>query len=202
MQSRARTSTVAGGVAAFGLDADGLAVLGSFVAGPSALEEFGAGAPENTDDRPIVAYRAPHLAYAQDSSPRERLARLLASLHVRPEELVNDLADATWRERLVCYLAARDRFLEVGQRVQPRADVREMLAQVQAPLLQVLAISPDFEPAYRPLVAMANELDRVEPAAARVLRAELARIQSARERAEHAPCLRTDVPDCESSICR
>ena len=52
-----------------------------------------------------------------------------------------------------------------------------MLAQVREPLLGVLRISPDFRPAYDPLLRMANALNERDPAAARALLADLARVQ-------------------------
>ncbi|HVF16535.1 MAG TPA: fused MFS/spermidine synthase, partial [Steroidobacteraceae bacterium] len=58
--------------ARFGIE-DELAVLGSFIAGPGALKEFSTGALLNTDDRPIVIYRAPQATYAPESLPRDRL---------------------------------------------------------------------------------------------------------------------------------
>ena len=55
-------------LAGIGLE-DELAVLGSFVAGPSGLRRLAGNAAANTDDRPVVAYRAPRLTYAPDSLP-------------------------------------------------------------------------------------------------------------------------------------
>ena len=51
-----------------------------------------------------------------------------------------------------------------------------MLAQVREPLLGVLRISPDFRPAYDPLLRMANALSESDPAAARALLAELSHV--------------------------
>jgi spermidine synthase len=47
----------------------------------------------------------------------------------------------------------------------------------------VLRISPDFRPAYDPLLAMATALARSDLSAARTLLAELTRIQPARTEA-------------------
>jgi spermidine synthase len=58
-----------------------------------------------------------------------------------------------------------------------------MLAQVRDPLLEVLTISPDFRPAYDPLLRMAAELGRVDAAAARALLEELERMQPSRPEA-------------------
>lgn len=60
---------------------------------------------------------------------------------------------------------------------------REMLAQVREPLLSVLRISPDFRPAYDPLLAMSQALARTDVVGARTLLAELTRLQPARSEA-------------------
>ncbi len=165
--------------AAFGIDSD-LALLGSYVAGPAALARFAGIAPANTDDLPVVAYRAPRITYAPDSRPSDRLVALLHELSLDPGELVEATTDATWTSRLVAYWAARNRFIEVGRDVRPSSNVQAMLAQVQEPLLAVLRISPDFRPAYDPLLRMADALGRSEPSAARALLAELTQVQAAR----------------------
>jgi spermidine synthase len=48
---------------------------------------------------------------------------------------------------------------------------------VREPLLGVLRISPDFKPAYDPLLRMANALNERDPAAAHALLADLERVQ-------------------------
>jgi spermidine synthase len=171
--------------AEFGLD-DEVALLGSFIAGPQALAGFAGDAPMNTDDRPVVAYRAPRITYAPDSLPRERLIALLREVDIQPAELLAEPAGGDWDVRLAAYWAARNRFIEAGRRVQPSSDVRHMLAQVQEPLLAVLHISPEFRPAYDPLLRMAGALARIDPAAARVLLAELREVQPARPEAAQA----------------
>src|SRR5690606_21189460 len=56
----------------FGINGD-LALFGTFIAGPRALAKFAGAAPLNTDDHPIVAYRAPNITYSPSSTPRDRL---------------------------------------------------------------------------------------------------------------------------------
>ncbi len=158
---------------------DAYALLGSFVAGPAALAEFAAPARMNTDDLPVVAYGAPRITYAPDSLPRERLMALLAALRVAPADVLDVAADPDGAARLAAYWQARSRFLAAGLNVRPTADVRRMLAQVGGPLLDVLKTSPDFRPAYDPLLQMARALGRSDPSAARALLAELARLQPA-----------------------
>jgi len=166
-------------LAELGLE-DELAVLGGVIAGPAALARFSAGAPVNTDDRPIVAYTAPRVTYAPDSAPRDRLIALLGELAIDPDELLAPVGDPGWRARLAAYWVARDLFVTSGRDVRPSPRVTEMLAQVRGPLLAVLRVSPDFRPAYDPLLAMAKALARSDLAGARALLGELIRVQPAR----------------------
>ena len=165
---------------------DELALLGSFFAGPRALKRFAADAAANTDDHPVVAYRAPRITYAPDSLPRDRLIALLHELSIEPSELVAASADETESLRLAAYWKARNQFIESGRDVRPMADVRAMLAQVREPLLDVLRISPDFRPAYDPLMGMAMALAQTDPAGARALLTQLAQLQPARTEAADA----------------
>ncbi|MFC4309298.1 fused MFS/spermidine synthase [Steroidobacter flavus] len=162
---------------------DDLALLGNFIAGPQSLETFAGTAPLNTDDRPIVAYRAPNITYLPISTPRERLLELLSDVTVRPEEILADEQHSDWDRRLAAYWTARNRFVVAGQHVRPTSDVRDMLAQVREPLLEVLHLSPDFRPAYDPLVRMAAALAGRDGAAARALLSELQQVQPDRPEA-------------------
>jgi spermidine synthase len=185
VRQRLRGARLALAPKAVGLD-DEFAVLGSFVADASSLARFAGAAPLNTDDRPIVAYLAPRITYAPDSLPRERLFALLHELRVAPDEVVDAHADAAWQSRLAAYWEARNRFIEAGRDVQPSSDPRRMLAQVRAPLLAVLRQSPDFRPAYDPLLRLAQAVGEVDAPAARDLLQELERIQPARGEARQA----------------
>ena len=162
---------------------DEYALLGSFVAGPEALARFAGSAPANTDDHPVVAYLAPRLTYAPDSLPRDRLIELLHAWSIQPADVLATGADADAPGRLAAYWAARDRFIEAGRDVRPVASARDMLAQVGDPLLHVLSISPDFRPAYDPLLRMAVALADTDAMSARTLLGTLARLQPARPEA-------------------
>ncbi len=157
---------------------DDFAVLGSFIAGPEALRHFAGNAPLNTDDRPVVAYSAPRITYAPDSLPADRLQSLLAALGADAQELVDAGTETAWPPRLAAYWAARDSFITAGRGVQPVADVRQMLAQVQGPLLAVLRISPDFRPAREPLQRMAHALAQADAPAAQPLLQALTEIDA------------------------
>ena len=169
---------MAGGVAGFGL-VDEYAVLGSFVAGPAALARLATGAPLNTDDLPIVAYRAPRITYVPDTLPRDRLFALLGELSITPRELLAP-SDVSRDSRLAAYWRARDRFLVAGRDVRPVADADAMLQQVREPLLEVLRTSADFRPAYDPLLRMAEQLSQQDPAEARRLLERLEQLVPAR----------------------
>lgn len=173
------------GVAAYGI-VDEWALLGSLVAGPDALARLAAGAALNTDDRPIVAYRAPRTAYVPDSTPRERLIALLQRMAIAPNDLIEPhprLDD--FSIRLAAYWRARDSFIEAGRDVQASTDVRRS-SKGRAPLVAVLRISPDFRPAYDPLLRMAGVLAPTDPRLARELLSELMRLQPARGEAAEA----------------
>ncbi len=186
LRSRLASAAVPGPAAAFGID-DDLALLGSFIAGPGSLAKFSAGAPLNTDDHPVVAYQAPRITYAPDSRPRDRLAALLREVTISPEDLLVPPSEAAWSARLAAYWRARGQFLEAGRDVRPTGDVRGMLGQVREPLLAVLRTSPDFHPAFDPLLQMAVALSGVDPQAARALLNELRGLVP--DRPELAPAL-------------
>jgi spermidine synthase len=170
------------GPAEFGIE-DEFALLGSFVSGPKALARFAGSAAPNTDDHPLVAYRAPRITYAPDSLPRDRLVVLLSELGIEPADVMADSTDAASRRRLTAYWAARNRFIELGRDVRPTANALDMLRQVRAPLLSVLRVSPEFRPAYDPLLRMAAALAPTDRPAARALLRELTTVQPERREA-------------------
>jgi spermidine synthase len=188
MRARLEVARGSGALDALQLD-DGYAVPGSFVADADALRRYARGARVNRDDLPVVAYRAPRLAYGAASAPRERLHALLDAWTVDPARVFgvsDDPEEAAWRRRIAAYWSARNRYLEAGMAVRPAADVQAMLAQVQAPLLDVMRMSPDFRPAYDPLLRMALALGRDDPGAARALLAALQAAQPDRPEAAQA----------------
>jgi len=171
--------------AEFGLH-DEFAVLGSFIAGPQSLAHFAQGAAANTDDRPVVAYMAPRITYAPDSLPRDRLLALLSELSVSPTEVLVVASNDNTSKRIAAYWAARNRYIEIGRDITPTNDVERMLAQVRDPLLAVLRSSPDFRPAYDPLLMMAGALVAKDAVAARSLFEQLRQAQPARLEAVEA----------------
>ena len=189
VRQRLERAEFPGGAATFGVT-DEFALLGSFVAGPDALSRFAAGTARNTDDHPVVAYRAPRITYVPDSRPAERLLSLVGSVRIDPRELLEstDAEAKAPAERLARYWEARNRFLAVGTGVQPSGDVRRMLEQVREPLLSLVRLSPEFRPAYDPLLRMADAMSGIDPAEARALLRSLR--DAAPQRSDAAAALR------------
>ncbi len=171
--------------AEFGL-ADEWALLGSFVAGPAALLRFAADAPLNTDDHPVVSHLAPRATYAPEATPAERLLALLRVWRLSTAELLPADADGAQAARLQAYFAARRHYIAAGVGVQAVADPAQMLAHVRQPLLEALGMSPDFLPAYEPLLRLALALAPQDPQAAQALLEDLARWAPMREGARDA----------------
>jgi spermidine synthase len=96
------------------------------------------------------------------------------------------VADRAWQARVGAYWQARDHYLLAGMRVRPAQSVQAMLAQVREPLLETLRLSPDFRPAYDPLLRMALALQREDPAAAQALLTALDAAQPQRPEAGQA----------------
>ena len=166
---------------------DEFAVLGGLVAGPGELTRFAAGAPLNTDDRPVVVHRAPFIIYAPDSVPRDRLQTLLHAVQPHADALLaaggvggDEPEAARWRQRMTAFWAARTQFIDAGMTVRASGDAQAMLAQVRAPLLAVLRTSADFRPAYDPLLNLARAVAGSDVTGARTLLAELAAANPAR----------------------
>ncbi|WP_431258225.1 fused MFS/spermidine synthase [Roseateles chitinivorans] len=170
-------------LADFGLD-DEFALLGSVVAGPGSLAAFAGRVPTNTDDRPIVAYLAPRLVYAPTSTPKERLFEFLHQVSASPSDVGVQSPDDS--RRVAAYWQARDRFLEAGRSARSVADPAAMLAQVGEPLLDAVRLSPDFRPAYDPLLQMAIALAPRDAATARRVLTALRDAQPARIEAAQA----------------
>jgi len=137
--------------------AEPLDLLGLYVGGAQTLAAFAGPGPRNTDDFPAVALDAADNVRALDA-PRASL--LLTLLHaVTPE--AHDVLEgesAAWAPRLAAYWRARNRFIEAGASL--RGDPRGLaLVQAATPgLLDAIRLSPDFDPAYQPLLGMARML--------------------------------------------
>ncbi|MBC7471117.1 MAG: fused MFS/spermidine synthase [Ramlibacter sp.] len=167
---------VAGALKLARLD-DAYAVLGSVLAGPASLRQFAAGAVPNTDDQPVVAQRAPWTSYRPGERPRDRLIALVRELKPVTDEVLPADSVPT-RGRVAAYWQARRRYLEVGMIARLHPDPAVMLQQLRGPLLEVVAISPEFRPAAEPLVALAQALRPSNPGLADLVLTQLRRSQA------------------------
>jgi len=141
---------------------DEFAVLGSVVAGPQVLKEFSRGAAVNTDDRPVVTHSAPWASYSAQETPRNRLTSLMQQVSPHATDVLGVGRDKD-AMRLESYWQARAKYLAFGMAVRPDADPRVMLYQLRRPLLDMVAISPDFRPASEPLLALAEAVRETDP---------------------------------------
>ncbi len=158
------------------------ALFGTFIADAGDLARFAGDGPLNVDDHPVVTFQAPDAVYGAAEPPWARLPELLEASNAEPSALV--AADGDLADRLAAYGRARDRFLLAGTTVRADGDVRDLARQVAGPLLAIVRESPDFEPAYRPLLGIARNLARVDPAAARQLLYALDRANPDRDDAQ------------------
>jgi spermidine synthase len=160
--------------------------LGCYLAGTEQLSQLAGAGPLNTDDHPVVMFEAPRFIYTEQEPASNRLFALIDSLAPRPADVLPAAEGREGREardRLAAYWTARNRFLHAGEGVPRTGDVRELLSYVREPLLEVVRMSPDFDPAYRPLLAMAQSLVRIDPEAGRNLVVQLIDANPARSEA-------------------
>ena len=155
---------------------DSYALFGNFIGGPHDLSKYAGKGPLNTDDWPAVIFKAPKFAYAEHQPAHMRLLALMDNLHPEPDQILQkrSTADAkSVNDRLKAYWIARDKFLHTGAGITQTSDIVKMLDQVREPLLSIVRQSPDFDAAYYPLLAMAQQLHRIDSNAARELLMEL-----------------------------
>ena len=178
VERRVRDHALAAGLKA--VDMDGSFVLfGLHLAGPAELVRFAGNAPLNTDDRPVVTAAAPGTAYAARERPADRLVALLAAVHPAPETLLAG-DDPTAQARLAAYWKARDGYIGMGARALAAKGPRDVIGTLAPQLIELVRISPDFDAAYAPVLAMARQLAVTEPSAARRLLEALDRANPSR----------------------
>jgi spermidine synthase len=154
-------------------------VLGQFVGGSRTLAAFAGQGPRNTDDYPFVTLDAQRNVRALSERPSALLLTVIRALRPDSAELLQadrrspDPQQDAVATRLPAYWQARDRFLEAGAAL--KGDPRGLaLVNAAAPaLLESIRISPEFDPAYTPLLGMARSLMESDRAAAAQLLHEI-----------------------------
>lgn len=160
LQSRVQDSALQRALVALRLNSN-FALYGGYLAGRPALQTFAGPGPLNTDDRPLVMYRAPQFAYQRESNHGERLVALNRALAPQRGSLLqpsNSTAELRFNNRVEDYWLARDHYLQAGLDVSSNADLATLVTQTKDPLLRIVQTSEDFMPAYLPLLAMAESL--------------------------------------------
>jgi len=97
---------------------DRFALFGAYVVSREELERFAGDGPLNTDDRPLVMFRAPRFIYQHHADRYGRLMTLLEETEGDPSNLIaiedgeSDAEVAEFLDALRKYQNARDRFLD------------------------------------------------------------------------------------------
>jgi spermidine synthase len=147
-------------------------LLGQYLAGPRALASFAGDGPQNTDDIPFVTFDAERNVRALTAPPWSLLLATTRAIRSGAAELIGAPRSDDLATRLSSYWAARNRFLEAGAALPGEPRGRALIEAAAPGLIETLRLSPEFDPAYRPLLSMARALmasDR--PAARRLLEA-------------------------------
>lgn len=148
-------------MAGFGYDSI-YSLLGTFMAGDDTLRQYAGAGAINTDESPVVLFKAPHFVYG---NPGEASKRLVALLEIfsspDPESILAETIteeDYIARERLNRYWVARDTYLRLGTTIDRTRNVSRLHSTASQPLLEVVRQSHDFSAAYFPLISIAYEL--------------------------------------------
>ena len=185
LDRRVQDATLRGRLHSLRLD-DSYALLGNFLAGRDDLAGFAGAGPLNTDDHPIITFKAPQFIYNRPQPAALRLAALIKTFKPRPDQLLKspaNAAEAAAAARLAAYWQARNQFLLAGIGITRTDDARRMLKKVREPLLSVVRLSHDFAPAYDPLLILAQCLYATDPYESRALLLDLENANPARDEA-------------------
>jgi len=159
-------------------------VLGLRVGGARSLAAFAGPGPRNTDDAPFVTLDARRNVEALAAPPADRLLAVLRAVSPETAPPLGEARLLPIADRLAAYWRARDRFIEAGATVPAGVQGRALVDAAAPGLLDAVRLSAEFDPAYLPLLSMAQALlasDR--PAGIRLLRATAAAAPSRSEAA-------------------
>ena len=133
-------------------------VLGLHVGGARALSAFAGPGPLNTDDAPFVTLDARRNVQALTAPPADRLLALLRAAAPDTGLPMNEPRLSPQAGRLDAYRQARDRFIEAGATLPAGAQGRALADAATPGLLASVRLSAEFDPAYLPLLNMAQAL--------------------------------------------
>jgi spermidine synthase len=147
-------------------------LLGQYLGGPRALAALAGEGPRNTDDYPFVTFDARRNVAALTAPPWSLLLAVTRTIQPDAAELLAEPGRGSLTSRLNAYWRARNRFLEAGASLPGDPRGAALIEAASPGLLDALRLSAEFNPAYEPLIGMAQALlasDRT--AAARLLHA-------------------------------
>jgi len=134
-------------------------VFGLWFAGPAWLAEFAGNAALNTDDRPVVLFKAPQTLVGRATPGHALLERLLALTPAEPSGLFASAGDAAkWNARLVDFRRARDAYLS--------GLIAEASGQREAAMdryIDSARLSADFTTGYAQVLARASQSAKTDP---------------------------------------
>ena len=177
-QERVRSASLASALEKTGLNG-AVHLFGCYLASAEDLTRFTGAVPFNTDDRPVVTFLAPRLAYARETAGRKNLEALLDACSPDAGQLIDEPAtgpDATGLlARVSRYITSRDLYLRAFFSWNDRrreAAVKLFVRSVRA--------SKDFVPAYDFLRDLAESVATTNPQEARRILTNLADANPAR----------------------
>ena len=142
-------------------------LLGQYVGGPRALAAFAGEGPRNTDDYPFVTFDARRNVHALTAAPWSLLLAATRAMQPDPAELLAGAPDRdALSARLTAYWRARNQFLEAGAALPGEPRGAALIEAASPGLIEALRLSPEFDPAYLPLMGMAKSLFNSDRAAA------------------------------------
>lgn len=168
LQSRLERADVAAAARPLGFES-AIDVLGQYLGGPRALAQFAGEGQVNTDDYPFVTFDAERNVEALSAPPWSLLLKTVRSIRSDADELLNGDHSADLARRLPPYWEARNHFLEAGTELRGDPRGRALIDAAAPALLETLRLSPEFDPAYHPLLSMAQALAASDRTAARHL---------------------------------
>jgi spermidine synthase len=148
-----------------------LALPGGFLGGSLSLLKFAGQGSFNTDDHPVVLYQAPGYVYRDKNKPSDLLLQVIHGIHAKPDDILlgpHAISSKAYT-RLSNYWLARNNFIVAGVQTDRSRDPYTLLHNIEEPLFAVLKTSPDFSPAYRPLINLATLLAKRAPDTSREL---------------------------------
>ncbi|MDR3468421.1 MAG: spermidine synthase [Xanthobacteraceae bacterium] len=141
-------------------------LLGQYLGGPRVLSAFAGQGPRNTDDFPFVTFDASRNVRALTAPPWSLLLQVTRAMHADASELLSEPHRSAMASRLDAYWQARNRFLEAGAALPGSPRGLALIEAASPGLLAALRLSPEFDPAYQPLISMAQALAASDRAAA------------------------------------